>query len=65
MTIGAAVVTGAVYAGLSIWDNREKIAEFGGKVADGVDRANDAIKKGAGKLADGAKNLVSKYNPFD
>ncbi|MEV6956402.1 mucin-2 [Streptomyces sp. NPDC051183] len=65
ITIGAVAVTGLVYAGLSIWDNREKIAEFGGKVADAAGRAGEAISKGAGKLADGAKNLVSKYNPFD
>ncbi|MEV7525050.1 hypothetical protein [Streptomyces sp. NPDC091371] len=36
-----------------------------GKVADVADKAGQAISKGAGKLAEGAKNLVSKYNPFD
>ncbi|MFJ3722039.1 mucin-2 [Streptomyces sp. NPDC090045] len=64
-TIGAVAVTGLVYGGLAIWDNWDKVKQWPGKVADAAGKAGEVISKGAGKLADGAKNLVSKYNPFD
>jgi hypothetical protein len=65
VTIGAAVVTGAVYGGISLWQNREKIKEFPGKVADAGAWAGKKIAEGTGKLADGAKKLGSALNPFD
>lgn len=65
ITIGAAVVTGAVYGVASIIDNREAIKEFPGKVADAGAWAGEKISEGAGKLADGAKSLGSALNPFD
>ncbi|MBT2451334.1 mucin-2 [Streptomyces sp. ISL-43] len=64
-TIGAVAVTGLVYGGLSIWDNWDTVKKWPGKVADAAGKAGEVISKGAGKLADGAKKLVSKYNPFD
>ncbi|MGW0361894.1 mucin-2 [Streptomyces sp. NPDC002990] len=65
ITIGAVAVTGLVYGGLAVWDNWDTVKQWPGKVADAAGKAGGAIKKGAGKLVDGAKNLVSKYNPFD
>ncbi|MDT0402513.1 mucin-2 [Streptomyces edwardsiae] len=65
VTIGAAVVTGAVYGGVTLWQNREKIKEFPGKIADAGAWAGKKAAEGAGKLADGAKKLGSALNPFD
>ncbi len=65
VTIGAVVVTGAVYGGVTLWQNRDKIKEFPGKVADAGAWAGKKISEGAGKLADGAKKLGSALNPFD
>ncbi|MFF1275229.1 mucin-2 [Streptomyces marokkonensis] len=65
VTIGAAVVTGAVYGGVTLWENRETIKEFPGKVADAGAWAGKKVAEGAGKLADGAKKLGSALNPFD
>ncbi|GGV77786.1 hypothetical protein GCM10010294_45940 [Streptomyces griseoloalbus] len=57
VTIGAAVVTGAVYGVATIIDNKEKFKEFPGKVADAGRWAGKKIGEGAGKLADGAKSV--------
>ncbi|MEU7603085.1 mucin-2 [Streptomyces sp. NPDC040724] len=65
ITIGAVAVTGLVYGGLAIADNWDTVKQWPGKVADAAGKAGEVISKGAGRLADGAKNLVSKYNPFD
>ncbi|MFE1254429.1 mucin-2 [Streptomyces fungicidicus] len=65
VTIGAAVVTGAVYGGVTLWQNRDKIREFPGKVADAGAWAGKKVAEGAAKLADGAKKLGSALNPFD
>ncbi|MFD8521792.1 mucin-2 [Streptomyces capillispiralis] len=65
ITIGAAVVTGAVYGVSTIIANKEKFKEFPGKVADAGRWAGKKIGEGAGKLADGAKKLGSALNPFD
>ncbi|MFI8094042.1 mucin-2 [Streptomyces sp. NPDC086080] len=65
VTIGAAVVTGAVYGGITLWQNREKLKDFPGKVADAGAWAGNKISEGADKLADGAKKLGSVLNPFD
>ena len=65
VTIGAAVVTGAVYGVATIVDNWEKVKEFPGKVADAGAWAGKKISEGAGKLADSAKALGSALNPFD
>jgi hypothetical protein len=56
VTIGAAVVTGAVYGVATIIDNRKTIKEFPGKVADAGHWAGKKIGEGAGKLVDGAKS---------
>ncbi|MET7292388.1 mucin-2 [Streptomyces griseoloalbus] len=65
ITMGAAVVTGAVYGVATIVDNRKALKEFPGKVADAGSWASEKISEGAGKLADGAKALGSALNPFD
>jgi X-X-X-Leu-X-X-Gly heptad repeat protein len=65
VTVGAAVVTGAVYGGITVWQNRDKIKELPGKIADAGAWAGKKISEGAGKLADGAKKLGSALNPFD
>ncbi|MGW5847050.1 mucin-2 [Streptomyces sp. NPDC055254] len=65
ITFGAVVVTGAIYGVASIVDNWDTVKKWPGQVADAAGRAGEAISKGAGKLADGAKKLASKYNPFD
>ncbi|MFI6371579.1 mucin-2 [Streptomyces sp. NPDC050546] len=65
ITIGAAVVTGAVYGVASIVDNWDTVKKFPGKVADAGAWAGKKISEGAGKLADGAKSLGSALNPFD
>ncbi|MFF7732414.1 mucin-2 [Streptomyces sp. NPDC007984] len=65
VTIGAAVVTGAVYGVASIVDNWETVRKFPGKVADAGRWAGKKIGEGAGKLVDGAKKLGSALNPFD
>ncbi|MET7292378.1 hypothetical protein ABZS79_09570 [Streptomyces griseoloalbus] len=67
VTIGAAVVTGAVYgvATATIIANKEKFKEIPGKVADAGRWAGKKIGEGAEKLADGAKKLGSALNPFD
>ncbi|MFJ2818341.1 mucin-2 [Streptomyces sp. NPDC087294] len=57
LTIGAAVVTGAVYGVASIVDNWDTVKKFPGKVADAGAWAGKEIGEGAGKLADGAKSL--------
>lgn len=64
-TIGAAVVTGAVYGVATIADNWEAAKKFPGKVADAGAWAGKKISEGAGKLADGAKALGNALNPFD
>ncbi|MEV8604809.1 mucin-2 [Streptomyces griseoviridis] len=60
VTIGAAVVTGAVYGVASIVDNWETVKKFPGKVADAGAWAGKKVGEGAGKLADGAKSLGKK-----
>ncbi|MEW2266357.1 mucin-2 [Streptomyces sp. NPDC047853] len=65
ITIGAAVVTGAVYGVSSIVDNWDTVKQFPGKVADAGAWAGKKVAEGAGKLADGAKKLGSALNPFD
>jgi hypothetical protein len=65
VTIGAAVVTGAVYGVATIVDNWETVKTFPGKVADAGRWAGKKIGEGAGKLVDGAKKLGSALNPFD
>ncbi|MGX1313753.1 hypothetical protein RKD24_003872 [Streptomyces calvus] len=65
ITIGAAVVTGAVYGVATIVDNWDTVKKFPGKVADAGAWAGKKISEGAGKLADGAKALGSALNPFD
>ncbi|MGV9890318.1 mucin-2 [Streptomyces sp. NPDC003395] len=60
VTIGAAVVTGAVYGVSSIIDNWDTVKKFPGKVADAGAWAGKKIGEGAGKLADGAKSLGKK-----
>ncbi|ANB07868.1 mucin-2 [Streptomyces ambofaciens] len=65
ITIGAAVVTGAVYGVSSIVDNWDTVKKFPGKVADAGAWAGKKVAEGAGKLADGAKKLGSALNPFD
>ncbi|MFD3539759.1 mucin-2 [Streptomyces sp. NPDC058662] len=65
ITIGAVVVTGAIYGVASIVDNWDTVKKWPGQVADAAGRAGDAISKGASNLAKGAKDLASKYNPFD
>ncbi|MGW1727391.1 mucin-2 [Streptomyces sp. NPDC002306] len=57
VTIGAAVVTGAVYGVATIVDNWDTVKKFPGKVADAGAWAGEKIGEGAGKLADGAKSL--------
>ncbi len=56
ITIGAAVVTGAIYGGAKIVENWDDIKKGAGKA---VDWAKD---KG-GKLVDGAKDLAKKADP--
>ncbi|CCK28237.1 mucin-2 [Streptomyces davaonensis JCM 4913] len=65
ITIGAAVVTGAVYGVATIVDNWDTVKKFPGKVADAGAWAGKKISEGAGKLADGVKALGSALNPFD
>jgi hypothetical protein len=65
VTIGAAVVTGAVYGVATIVDNWDTVRQFPGKVADAGRWAGKKIGEGAGKLVDGAKSLGSALNPFD
>ncbi|MEU6681999.1 mucin-2 [Streptomyces sp. NPDC046832] len=65
VTIGAAVVTGAVYGVATIVDNWDTVRQFPGKVADAGRWAGKKIGEGAGKLVDGAKELGSALNPFD
>lgn len=65
VTIGAAVVTGAVYGVATIVDNWDTVKKFPGKVADAGAWAGKKIGEGAGKLVDGAKELGSALNPFD
>ncbi|GGV77806.1 hypothetical protein GCM10010294_45990 [Streptomyces griseoloalbus] len=65
ITMGAAVVTGAVYGVATIVDNRKALKEFPGKVADTGAWASERISGGFGKVADGAKALGSALNPFD
>jgi hypothetical protein len=65
VTIGAAVVTGAVYGVATIVDNWDTVKKFPGKVADAGAWAGKKIGEGAGKLADGAKAVGSALNPFD
>ncbi|MFD7873037.1 mucin-2 [Streptomyces sp. NPDC059766] len=57
VTIGAAVVTGAVYGVATIVDNWDTVKKFPGKVADAGAWAGKKLGEGAGKLADGAKGL--------
>ncbi|MFB7332661.1 mucin-2 [Streptomyces adustus] len=57
VTIGAAVVTGAVYGVATIVDNWDTVKKFPGKVADAGAWAGKKIGEGAGKLADGAKSF--------
>jgi hypothetical protein len=57
ITIGAAVVTGAVYGVATIVDNWDTVKKFPGKVADAGAWAGEKISEGAGKLADGAKSV--------
>ncbi|NKI44323.1 mucin-2 [Streptomyces physcomitrii] len=65
VTIGAAVVTGAVYGVATIVDNWDTVKKFPGKVADGAKWAGNKVKEGVGNAVDGAKKLGSKLNPFD
>jgi len=57
VTIGAAVVTGAVYGVATIVDNWDTVKKFPGKVADAGRWAGKKMGEGAGKLVDGAKNV--------
>ncbi|MFF4837878.1 mucin-2 [Streptomyces sp. NPDC001315] len=57
VTIGAAVVTGAVYGVATIVDNWDTVKKFPGKVADAGAWAGKKIGEGASKLADGAKSI--------
>ncbi|GGL73542.1 hypothetical protein GCM10010129_16470 [Streptomyces fumigatiscleroticus] len=65
VTIGAAVVTGAVYGVATIVDNWDTVKKFPGKVAEAGAWAGKKVAEGAGKLAEGAKKLGSALNPFD
>jgi len=57
VTIGAAVVTGAVYGVATIVDNWDTVKKWPGKVADAGAWAGKKLGEGAGKLADGAKSV--------
>ncbi|MFE6716700.1 PE-PGRS family protein [Streptomyces albidoflavus] len=56
VTIGAAVVTGAIYGGAKIVENWDDIKAGAGKAADWA-------KDKGGKVVDGAKNLAKKADP--
>jgi hypothetical protein len=57
VTIGAAVVTGAVYGVATIVDNWDTVKKWPGKVADAGQWAGKKVGEGAGKLVDGAKSV--------
>jgi hypothetical protein len=57
VTIGAAVVTGAVYGVATIVDNWDTVKKFPGKVADAGRWAGKKVGEGASKLVDGAKGV--------
>jgi hypothetical protein len=57
VTVGAAVVTGAVYGIAAIVDNWDTVKKFPGKVADAGRWAGKKIGEGASKLVDGAKGI--------
>lgn len=65
LTIGAAVVTGAVYGVSSVVANWDKVKKFPGKVADAGRWAGNKVKKGVGKAVSGAKSFGKAINPFD
>ncbi|MFE1149717.1 PE-PGRS family protein [Streptomyces albidoflavus] len=56
VTIGAAVVTGAIYGGAKVVENWDDIKAGAGKAADWVADKSD-------KLVDGAKDLAKKADP--
>lgn len=64
VTIGATVVTGAVYGVSSIVDNWNKVKQFPGKVADAGRWTGRQAEKGFNKAVGGAKRLGKALNPF-
>ncbi|WP_199224414.1 WXG100 family type VII secretion target [Serinibacter arcticus] len=69
VTIGAAAVTGVIYGGLAVWNNREAIADGIGEAWDAttdfVDDVGDAIGDAAENVGDAIGDAVSSLNPFD
>lgn len=63
-TIGAAVVTGAVYGGLKAWEHKDTIKEYGGKVVKEASKLADAALDTAGRAVDGLKSGLGKLNPW-
>lgn len=63
-TIGAAVVTGAVYGGLKAWEHKDTIKEYGGKVVKEASKLADAARDTAGRAVDGLKSGLGKLNPW-
>ena len=73
VTLGAAAVTGALYAGVTLYANRKKVlnvaAATGRTVARAQDAVDDAVADGVSAVGRGAftvaKSIGSALNPFD
>ncbi|MBB5934687.1 mucin-2 [Streptomyces zagrosensis] len=65
VTIGATVVTGAVYGTALVIDNWDTVKKFPGKVEDAGKWTKDKVSDGMDKAVGGAKKFGSAVNPFD